>query len=74
MKPRTSLVAIAALVLAGALLAAPQPARKTTPAQSRPASTAPRLITFVEGITEYELSNGLHVLLFPDPTKQTATV
>jgi len=28
----------------------------------------------VEGITEYKLDNGLRVLLFPDPSKQTATV
>jgi zinc protease len=28
----------------------------------------------VEGITEYKLDNGLEVLLFPDPTKQTTTV
>jgi zinc protease len=28
----------------------------------------------VEGITEYRLENGLRVLLFPDPSKQTATV
>jgi len=75
MKPRTSILAIATLALAAALAAAePQPAKKTAPAQSRPASTAPRLLTSVEGITEYELSNGLHVLLFPDPTKPTATV
>ncbi|HSP07016.1 MAG TPA: pitrilysin family protein [Acidobacteriota bacterium] len=28
----------------------------------------------VEGITEYQLQNGLKLLLFPDPTKQTITV
>jgi len=28
----------------------------------------------VEGITEYKLANGFRVLLFPDPSKQTATV
>jgi zinc protease len=28
----------------------------------------------VEGITEYELANGLKVLLYPDPSKPTATV
>jgi zinc protease len=33
-----------------------------------------QLITSVEGITEYTLPNGLHVLLFPDPSKQTTTV
>jgi zinc protease len=32
-------------------------------------------VTSVEGITEYRLaSNGLRVLLFPDPTKETITV
>src|ERR1035441_1628433 len=33
-----------------------------------------QLVTSVEGITEYALPNGLHVLLFPDPSKQTTTV
>ena len=31
-------------------------------------------VTSVEGITEYRLANGLRVLLFPDATKQNATV
>ncbi len=31
-------------------------------------------ITSVEGITEYSLDNGLHVLVFPDPSKPTITV
>ncbi len=31
-------------------------------------------MTTVEGITEYKLSNGLRVLLFPDPSKPTVTV
>jgi zinc protease len=31
-------------------------------------------VTSVEGITEYRLDNGLKVLLFPDPSKQTMTV
>ena len=31
-------------------------------------------VTSVEGITEYKLSNGLRVLLFPDPTKSNITV
>ena len=35
---------------------------------------APKKLTSVEGITEYALANGLHVLLFPDPTKPTITV
>jgi zinc protease len=44
-------------------------------AQSAP--TSPKgveRVTTVEGITEYRLSNGLRVLLFPDPTKQAITV
>ena len=36
--------------------------------------SAPVKVTSVEGITEYALSNGLQVLLFPDPSKQTITV
>ncbi len=35
---------------------------------------APQKVTSVEGITEYRLANGLRVLLFPDPSKQTITV
>jgi zinc protease len=44
------------------------------------AQTAPalpkgiELVTSVEGITEYRLANGLRVLMFPDPSKQTITV
>ncbi len=38
------------------------------------APPAPSKVTSVEGITEYLLGNGLHVLLFPDPTKPTITV
>ena len=34
----------------------------------------PVKVTSVEGITEYKLHNGLRVLLFPDPSKQTITV
>jgi zinc protease len=48
--------------------------KKTAPAKSTTAVTAPVKVTSVEGITEYRLSNGLRVLLFPDPTKPTVTV
>ncbi|HBY60526.1 MAG TPA: insulinase family protein [Solibacterales bacterium] len=41
-------------------------------AQAPPAGV--RKVTTVEGITEYRLANGLQVLLFPDPSKQTVTV
>ncbi|MDQ6705767.1 MAG: insulinase family protein [Acidobacteriota bacterium] len=42
------------------------------PAQNAPKGVA--RVTSVEGITEYRLDNGLKVLLFPDPSKNTITV
>jgi zinc protease len=44
-----------------------------TLATAAPASGA-RALTTVEGITEYQLPNGLRVLLFPDSSKPTVTV
>lgn len=44
---------------------------------AQPSSDLPKgveRVTSVEGITEYRLDNGLKVLLFPDPTKNTITV
>ena len=41
---------------------------------SVPLAAQPEKVTSVEGITEYRLANGLKVLLFPDPSKETATV
>ena len=46
-------------------------------AQDKSAVAVPEGITkgaSVEGITEYQLKNGLKVLLFPDPSKPTVTV
>ncbi|HEY6573129.1 MAG TPA: pitrilysin family protein, partial [Candidatus Eisenbacteria bacterium] len=67
----------AAVVLGLASALAPAEAQ-TRAAGSRKASTAAparaEKIASVEGITEYHLSNGMRVLLFPDPSKQTATV
>jgi len=40
--------------------------------QQRAADLTP--VTTVEGITEYQLDNGLRVLLFPDPSKPQVTV
>ncbi len=42
--------------------------------QSKSPLTDPVKVTSVEGITEYKLANGLHVLLFPDQSKPTITV
>ena len=44
----------------------------TSAAQTLPPGV--KKVTSVEGINEYRLDNGLKVLLFPDPSKQTATV
>ena len=38
------------------------------------ADTAPARLTTVEGITEYRLANGLHILLAPDDSKPVTTV
>lgn len=65
MKPRP--LPRARLVLAAALLAAFATAAHALP----PGVTEGRS---VEGISEYRLANGLTVLLFPDPSKQTITV
>ncbi|MBX7218525.1 MAG: insulinase family protein [Blastocatellia bacterium] len=50
----------------------------TPPAVTQSATVLPKgieRVTSVEGITEYRMnSNGLRILLFPDPSKQTITV
>jgi len=53
--------------------AAPPAAASTAQAPGS-AGPPPRQLTTVEGISEYVLGNGLHVLLFPDPSKDTFTV
>src|SRR5262249_10926805 len=52
-------------------------ARAAGRAQQAASVLLPKGVEFVasvEGITEYRLANGLRVLLFPDQSKQTATV
>jgi len=44
------------------------------PAKAATTSAAPKKITTLEGITEYELENGLKVLLVPDASRPTVTV
>ncbi|HTQ53960.1 MAG TPA: pitrilysin family protein [Bryobacteraceae bacterium] len=53
------------LVLAVAVLA---------PALCQELPNGVKKVTSVEGITEYSLENGLHFLIFPDPSKPTITV
>ncbi len=70
----------AALFVATAVALAPAPAAlakdppKAAPAKGAPKGAAPKKIATVEGITEYQLDNGLKVLLFPDDSKATVTV
>src|SRR5450755_3557218 len=63
-----------------ALLSALPAFGQSAPAPTKPAAPrarplpAPEKVTSVEGITEYRLSNGLRVLLFPDASKPSMTV
>ena len=58
----------------------PAAAQVQAPAGPPPAAVAPALpsgmarVTSVEGISEYALANGLHVLTLPDASKPTTTV
>ncbi len=77
MRPgKKSGLALLLMILTGSLLALPQTAARATAKKKATiaSTTAPEKVTSVEGITEYRLSNGLRVLLFPDPTKPTITV
>lgn len=76
MKFRTLLIPMLA---AGLLWTGPAVAQKKNTAAPKSSTTAapaaaPKKITSVEGITEYELANGLRVLLFPDPSQPKITV
>ena len=67
------------IILSGLLLCLLQPAiaqPKPTPSTQKASASLPipEKVTEAEGITEYKLANGLKVLLFPDPSKQTITV
>jgi zinc protease len=73
-KPPTSLVLAAGLVVGSIAAAVAAPNTPPPPPPPTRAAPAPRQLTTVEGITEYVLGNGLRVLLFPDPTKETITV
>src|SRR5678816_1782166 len=72
--PRSLVVALC-VAFAAPALAAKKPKKAPEPAAAAaPVPAAPERVTSVEGITEYRLANGLRVLLFPDPSKQTITV
>jgi zinc protease len=59
------------VVVAALVATLPMVARAQTPA---PVGAKSSKVTTVEGITEYQLPNGLRVLLFPDASKATATI
>ena len=79
---KLAVVLAAVIALAGASPApakgpaAPQAASVAAPAAQGPIVVPPGVEkgASVEGISEYRLANGLRVLLFPDPSKDTATV
>ncbi len=65
------------LVIAATLASEParsQPREHAGAARSAAAPSGMERVATVEGITEYRMKNGMKVLLFPDPSKQTATV
>jgi zinc protease len=69
---RSSASFLASLAIAAQLAA--QTARPAAKQKAPASQPAPVKVASVEGITEYVLGNGLHVLLFPDQTKPTITV
>jgi zinc protease len=64
----------AAFVILGALCLVPAADARKIKQQPPAPPPPPERVTSVEGITEYRLANGLRVLMFPDPSKQTITV
>ncbi len=71
MKLITALMLSAGILSPAFVFAAPVAAAPATQKAGAPA--APVAVTAVEGITEYRLSNGMRVLLFPDASKPTLT-
>ena len=67
---RRSLIHVLAVLAAGTLLCGVVLAQSAAP----PLPSGITRGASVEGITEYDLANGLRVLLFPDPSKTTTTV
>ncbi|HKP87099.1 MAG TPA: pitrilysin family protein [Blastocatellia bacterium] len=63
-----------ALILLGVSATGATPALLAAQAQQPALPKGVTFVTNVEGITEYRLDNGLRVLLFPDQSKQIATV
>ncbi|MDC8760048.1 M16 family metallopeptidase [Janthinobacterium fluminis] len=71
MKPITAILLSAGILSPSFVFAAAPQAPAATQKAGAPASAVK--VTSVEGITEYRLSNGMRVLLFPDASKPTLT-
>jgi zinc protease len=56
------------------LVVAPQPVVAQDQQASSTEASKIMKVTEIEGISEYQLENGVRVLLFPDPSKETVTV
>ena len=71
-------LAVAACVASAFTMMNTQAAETKAPASiSQAGATLPAGVTqgpSIEGVTEYRLANGLRVVLFPDASKDTATV
>ncbi len=75
MNPRRIFITAGVLFALTAILAPAHAQKRATAPRKAAAPTArAEKVVSVEGITEYRLTNGMRVLLFPDPSKQTATV
>lgn len=72
MKKKTKIILIAALVAVGVGAGAFLSQKDWIKSMTQPVEV--QKICTVEGVTEYQLSNGLKVLLMPDASKPTATV
>jgi len=59
---------------APAVVAAPPPVTPLAVVPAAPTPVGLQQVRVLEGITEYTLGNGMHVLLFPDDSKDTVTV
>lgn len=68
--------ALSILLLSASALAASKPATRAKPRRPHAEKQAPipEKTRSVEGISEYSLPNGLHILLFPDDSKPSLTI
>src|SRR6516162_10207534 len=68
------LVAFCSALLLSASAFAASPASKASPSKTAAPKSEAKKVASAEGLTEFDLSNGLKVVLFPDQSKPTVTV